>query len=367
MRKHLRLTSTAWHRLLSKADAHGIDLPFKSKLSYKISSITSSALLYLQNASYADALQAANPLPPIFLLGFWRSGTTLLHELFCVNPRFGYPSTYTCMNPTHFLLSESFMPGDTKRRTVLRPMDEMKYSWASPQEDEFALLSLGAPSPYEALLLPSLMLDPPSLLDLHTSSPNEVAQWKNSLLLFLRLLTVQQNKPIILKSPPHGFRLHLLSSMFPEARYVVIERNPYEVFASNLKLWRTLTDTYGMTSASMESIEAFVLAAYVLHEETIAKGSRCVPAGCLAKVRYEDLVAEPVKQIARLYAELGLDEFESVRPKVETHALRVAGHVRNHFLLTDSQKARVEGAWGQLIHAKNYKWDERFVKLMNDS
>src|SRR5271165_4013636 len=32
--------------------------------------------------------------PPIFILGHWRTGTTLLHELLVLDPRFGYPSTY---------------------------------------------------------------------------------------------------------------------------------------------------------------------------------------------------------------------------------------------------------------------------------
>ena len=39
-------------------------------------------------------------------------------------------------------------------------MDNMQYSWTSPQEDEFALLCMGAPSAYESLLVPSLMADP---------------------------------------------------------------------------------------------------------------------------------------------------------------------------------------------------------------
>ena len=32
--------------------------------------------------------------PPIFIVAFWRSGTTLLHNLLCQNPEFAFVSTF---------------------------------------------------------------------------------------------------------------------------------------------------------------------------------------------------------------------------------------------------------------------------------
>jgi len=227
------------------------------------------------------------------------------------------------------------------------------------------VLALGAPSPYEALLLPSLMSNPRSLLDPRERPKEDQQRWREALLYFLRLLTVQQNKPMVLKSPPHGFQLAALPSLFPGARYVIIERNPYEVFASNLKLWRTLTDMYAMEPISLETIESFVLAAYLLHDEAIAEGLRQLPSQSLAaRVCYEDLVADSTQQMARLYGELALDDFESVRSRVEEYAVKVAGHTRNRFLLSANQKANVESAWGERIRDKGYAWDEQYVKLM---
>jgi hypothetical protein len=364
MTHRLRLTRPAWQRFLPKIEAAGVRLTWRTNLSYWVTGVSSSILLRLQHASHAEAIKTADPLAPIFILGFWRSGTTLLHEFFCRDPRFGFPSTYACMNPVHFLLTESLVREQTKQRPVRRAMDNMSYSWSSPQEDEFALLALGAPSPYEALLLPSLMCNPQSLLDPRERSKEHQHRWEAALAYFLRLLTVQQNKPMVLKSPPHGFQLPALPSLFPEARYVIIERNPYEVFASNLRLWRTLTDLYALESISLETIESFVLAAYLLHDEAIAEGLRQLPPQSFAaSVRYEDLVADPTQQIARLYGELGLDDFESVRSQVEEHAVSVADHKRNHFLLSADQKAKVESAWGELIQDKGYAWDDRYVKL----
>ena len=42
---------------------------------------------------------------PIFVIGHWRSGTTLLHELLVLDERHTYSNTYDCFCPNHFLLT----------------------------------------------------------------------------------------------------------------------------------------------------------------------------------------------------------------------------------------------------------------------
>jgi hypothetical protein len=296
-------------------------------------------------------------------MGFWRSGTTFLHELFCCDSRFGFPSTYACLNPSHFLLAERVISAQAARQETRRPMDAMQYSWGSPQEDEFALLALGAPSPYEALLVPSLMRNARLLVDLRLRPVEEQERWAEAMKYFIRLLTIQQRKPMVLKSPPHGFRLHMLPTLFPESRYVVIERNPFEVFASNLKLWQTLLKMYSLESFSSRDIEAFILSAYLLHEESIKNGEQVLQPGSLARVRYEDLVENPIREMARLYEELKLGDFETVRPRIELHLASVAGHTRNSFRLAVAQRQRVEEAWGTTLDNKGYSWPEERISL----
>jgi hypothetical protein len=355
-KQRLRLSFAGWRCLRTKMDARSIAASPRTLLQYFIAGLSNSLLAKLQNLSHSEALQKIQVPPPIFLLGFWRSGTTFLHELFCCDARFGFPSTYACLNPAYFLLSERWVRERAGQEQSQRPMDNMLYSWISPQEDEFALLCLGAPSPYEALLAPSLMRDPRSLVDLGSRPRADQDRWQQTLQLFLRLLTVQQGKPMLLKSPPHGFRMPLLPVLFPQARFVIIERNPYEVFASNLKLWRTLLDRYSLESWTPQQIEDFVLAAYLIHEEAIAKGIRHLSPGALSRVRYEDLVANPLDEMQRMYSELELGEFDAARPRLEQHIAKVSTHIRNRFVLSAEQKGVVDERWGQLIREKGYDW-----------
>lgn len=363
MTRRLRLSLDAWRRLAPKVDRDRSQLRSRSSLAYWMSGVVHSFLFRLQNASHAGALKAAVPLPPIFVLGFWRSGTTLLHELLCQDPQFGFPSTYACMNPSHFLITETWVSRRKVREQTTRPMDSMSYSWASPQEDEFALFALGAPSPYESLIVPSLMREPKALVDLRQHSSAEQKVWGEALRRFLLLLTVQQGKTMVFKSPPHGFKLPLLLSMFPQARYIIIERNPYEVFVSNLKLWRTLLNLYAVESSFSDEIEQFVLAAYLMHEEAIAEGTSRTVANRFARVRYEDLTTDPIGQMERLYRELELSNFDRVRASLEKYVAGAAGYARNHFALSPMQKARVEDSWGSVIKAKGYSWPDQYLSL----
>ena len=361
--RRLRLSLGGWQRLVRQIDSRSTRVSFPTAAAYWLSGAANSLLSRIQHASHADKIRTVVPAPPLFLLGFWRSGTTFLHELFCCDTRFGFASTYACMNPSHFLLTEKWAQQRATQQSY-RPMDNMLYSWASPQEDEFALFATGAPSAYEAVIFPSLMRNARLLLDVRQRSPEELNRWKDSLQYLLRLLTVQQQgQTMVLKSPPHGFRLPILPQLFPLARYVILERNPYEVFASNLKLWHSLIDLYGVEPASQEEIETFVLAAYVLHEDAIAEGVRDIDPRLIARVRYEALIADPVRQMALLYEQLDLKDFAAAQPNIERHIASVAYHKRNRFRVSPTQKQRVDAFWGPLIRGKGYVWPDDHVTL----
>jgi omega-hydroxy-beta-dihydromenaquinone-9 sulfotransferase len=360
-KRRLRLSRAAWQQLSHRIDARS-RVPRYARLSYGLAGIGHSALFRVQHARYEDQIKSIELLPPIFLLGFWRSGTTLLHELFCCDPHFGFPSTYACLNPSHFLLTEAWQRRQPQS-IARRPMDDMPYSWISPQEDEFALLAMGARSPYEALIFPSLLREAHALLDLRNFPREEQQRWGETLQYFLRLMTIQQPKRMVLKSPPHGFRLPSLMRLFPSACYVIIERNPYEIFASNLRLWNTLLDLYSLEQVSPSEIEAFVLTAYRLHEEIVLDAVRQREAPAIARVRFEDLVDRPLPEMERLYSELGLGPFDRARSKLEEYVARVAGHKRNSFRVSPSQKERVDAAWGEWIQKKGYGFSDQYVTV----
>src|SRR4030095_4005713 len=116
---------------------------------------------------------------PLFIIGHWRSGTTLLHELLTLDQRHTYPTTYECFFPNHFLLTEWYFTRLFRFAVPSRrPMDNMSMSWDRPQEDAFGLCNLGQPSPYLTIAFPNCRPQYPAYFDLEDVPPEALHRWK---------------------------------------------------------------------------------------------------------------------------------------------------------------------------------------------
>ena len=71
-----------------------------------------------------------------------------------------------------------------------------------------------------------------------------------------------------------------------------------------------------------------------------------VPGARRAEVRFQDLNADPMAALSGLYAALGWDGFESVRPAVEAYHSSLRGFKMNeHKPLSVEAKAVVRSRW----------------------
>ena len=247
-------------------------------------------------------LAQANYRNAVVVLGYWRSGTTLLHELLCLDARYTYPTTHACMNPHHFLFTEAsaLARGGSSRQ---RPMDEMEVQAGSPQEDEFALLSLGARSPYEALLIPTILPEALKLTDPRDLSSRDEERWREVFLSFLAGVSVRgMGRPMILKSPTHGCSHRQLRELLPDARFVVIARDPLTSFESVVRMWRKMFETYAIGPIPPEDdIREAVIADRPRFEAKLASRTTDLPKNRFTTITYESLVANPVEVIEQLY------------------------------------------------------------------
>ena len=214
-----------------------------------MSTPVNSALAALQQMLHGRRIRSlAIDKAPIFILGHWRSGTTLLHELLVLDERHTYPNTYACYTPRHFLVSRYLVPWWLKfLMPARRPMDNMKVGWNRPQEDEFAMCNMGVPSPYLAFAFPNIPNIGSAYFDLKKISPAELAEWKQAFVYFLKCVTLAGGgRRVVLKTPLHTCRVDLLREIFPDARFVHIVRDPYVIFPSTVRTWQRLSEDEGL-------------------------------------------------------------------------------------------------------------------------
>jgi omega-hydroxy-beta-dihydromenaquinone-9 sulfotransferase len=292
---------------------------------------------------------------PIFVIGHWRSGTTLLHELLVRDPRHTYPDTYACFAPTHFLLSGWWMkPCLQILMPTRRPIDNMPAGWDHPQEDEFALCNMGLPSPYLTVAFPKNPPQCQEYLDMRGVPERAVNRWKDTFLWFLKCITLQNPKRIVLKSPPHTARIRTLLEMFPNAKFVHIVRDPYVIFPSTVNLWKRLYQDQGLQIPTNENLEDHVFTTLTRMYEAFDADRELLAPGQFSEVRYEQFVADPLGEMKRIYEELNLDHFELARPGVEAYLASQKGYKTNRYQTSPEKQAEIARRWSKYVERYGY-------------
>ena len=317
-------------------------------------------LRWIQQAIYGHKIARTEIREaPIFIIGHWRTGTTYLHELLILDERHGFPTTYECFEPNHFLLTERFFARWLRfLMPSRRPMDNMRAGWERPQEDEFALCLLGQPSPYLTIAFPNRAVQFPEYLDLEGISPSALASWKSGFFRYLQTLTYRKAKRLILKSPAHSCRIRVLLELFPEARFIHIVRDPYVVFPSTVNLWKSLYGSHGLQRPNYLGLEEQVFVTFNRLYERLEEGRELVDPSRFFELRYEDLVRDPVGQMRSLYAHLDLGRFEEYLPRLEAFLAGTAGYETNRYALPSETSNEITKRWGDVIRRYGYPLEE---------
>ncbi len=293
--------------------------------------------------------------PPVFIIGHWRSGTTFLHELMVLDDRFTYPTTYQCFAPQHFLTSEWLIANYLGfLLPKQRPMDNVRTGWQRPQEDEFALLAMGIRTPYRRMAFPNRPAPDQEYLNMEGIPAQKLAKWREGLTEFVKTLTFQHPKRVILKSPTHTGRLEVLSQMFPGAKFVHIARHPFSLFPSTRRLWHSLDRVQGLQFPRNERLDELVFDSFDrMYRGFDAQRSR-VPDDCLFELRYEDLVQDPVGKLSELYEKLQLGDFEHIRPAVQRYVDAQKDYQTNIHELEPELEAELRRRWSTYFERYGY-------------
>jgi hypothetical protein len=316
-----------------------------------------TVLMLLQQAFFFRRLRGAELHgPPVFVVGHWRSGTTLLHELLVLDERLSSPSTFQCFAPSHFLVSEWFFRRFA--RWLLpekRPIDNMVAGWERPQEDEFALLNLGLPSPYRRIAFPNEGPVDMDYLDLDRISDADRRRWLDALRRFLCNVSIATGRPLVIKSPTHTGRVGQLAKEFPEAKFIHITRDPRSLFPSTCRLWRGLDNVQALQLPNDDRIEDYVIEClkqmYAAHHAQRPS----IDPNRVIDIRFEDLTADPVGTLRTIYETLRLSDFDSVQAVVEQWAEREhRSYQRNLHQLSQENEARIRHEWRDYFERYGY-------------
>jgi len=326
---------SAWTRALREEAA----LAASGRLAARLEARRAIATLgRLHAAEAADPSILDEPIPaPIFITGMPRSGTTFLHRLLALDPANRVPSCWETLLP--------YPPRRGRDRRRQRVEREFR-AFLRLAPELSSLHPLAADLPQEctaitALVFRSLRYDtthrvPGYRAWLDASAHGEAYRFHRRFLQHLQRAGGGPRRRWVLKSPDHLFALDAIRAVYPDARLVVVHRDPLRVLPSVARLTEVLRAPF------TRALDPAEIGRQVSRDwldgarRMIALGASW-PADRVLHLHHADVTDRPVGTVERLYDFLGCDVPDDARSRIATFLSRHprGGYGANSYRLAD--------------------------------
>ena len=356
---HLFATSTlgVWTRLIREHG--GVPPKYWGRLAGILAtSVATAPLRAAERLRYGRVVaRTAIDRAPVFIQGFARSGTTHLHNLLGHDPDLGYVSTFQAFASPFFLISRGWLERVVAgRMPAQRPIDDMAVALDLPQEEELALAALTPLSAVHLLTFPSRPRRITERMGAMRLSKAELAEWERCFLEVLRKATLAfGGRRLVLKTAANLGRTSLLLRLFPGAKFVFVVRNPYIVFLSAMKLFQMMVPLYQLQPVDWDEVRAALLANYADVTRRYMRDRAAIPEGNLVELRFEDIEADALGSLERVYSELGLPNWERTRTQVADYLETLHGYRKNRYRIDGSTIDLVDRNWGFAVEEWGYQ------------
>lgn len=295
------------------------------------------------------------PSRPVFIIGHWRTGSTFLHQLMIQDDNFVSPSVFQVTVPDCFVSIEKYYkPVMRKVMGSRRPMDNVRFGPDAPQEDEFALFRMTLNSPLQSVIFPKtnryFLLENDNMI----CDNSKITRWEKSLLFFCKKLCMGNNRQLLIKSPFHSMRINILNKLFPDAVFIHIFRNPYDVVPSTIRMWDIIARQNCLNNKWEKPSTREVVSLLKKMINTINRELKLLESNRYTVVKYEDLEASPVEEIKRIYRHLNLSFTQELEEKIGKFLDEEKDFQKNTHQLSESDKAIIYEEMSEFMVQNNY-------------
>ena len=292
---------------------------------------------------------------PVFIIGHWRSGTTHIHNLLSMAPGFFYQNKYQNFFSDNFLTTEDyFKPVLSRMMNSTSPVKSWKSNISktmdmdTPSESDTALISEISEYTYHwGHLFPKAWKQYfDKYLFLENISEQELNEWKQTYRHLLNKVYLKNDKGnLLIKNPGDTARIKYLLGLFPNAKFIFIHRNPYDVFYSNLKLWSSVLDTVALQKISGKEKKDIVLNVYRKLHQNYLDQKQLLGTNQLVEVSYNDIIGAPVETLHQIYEKLELTGYDEALPYFKSYIKATNSWYRSDYNKYPEDIAEINKQW----------------------
>ena len=264
------------------------------------------------------------------------------------SPAFGHISPLASGLPDEILtLGSWFAPQLERALPEDRHVDKVAVTPDSPQEDEIPLANQQNLSVFHAVYFPrhfQKLFDQSVFFE--GCSEEDITTWTRLVKSFAEKIQLHQGgRRLLIKNPVYTGRIARLRAIWPDAKFIHIRRNPYEVFTSTKTYYKKLLPDLAFQSFDHIDLDRFVANTFVKLMDAYQAQARDLPDDVLTEVSYERLRADPLPVLSDIYATLDLDGWEETQPRVEAYLETIADYRTNAYKISDADKQTVDREW----------------------
>jgi hypothetical protein len=267
---------------------------------------------------------------PIVVTGLGRSGTTLMHELLACDPDNRPPLLWELLHTVPYEDASGDLCDDE-----IKLMDEIVPAFTAMHEN-------GGRLPTECIFAFAHQFSTDMFTGLYNVSEYTVWRsgqdqapiydWHKRHLQTLQWVTERPTTRWVVKAPSHLSEMPLLFKTYPDARVVLMHRDPLRVIGSLSDLMATLHYMHSEYVDHGVMVEFMAMGLeHQMDHVAAERDAGAFPNDQIADVIYKDLVADPIGIIEGLYAGWELPVSEEFRTALKRylaarHTARTPGH-----------------------------------------
>ncbi len=295
--------------------------------------------------------------PPLFILGFWRSGTTYLQNLLCEDEQFSYLNCITSYTNSVCISLKPIVTAFMKKYAAdFRFMDNMESKLDSPCEEEFAVANQTTKSLIHMSSFPQNFEKYQTFAFTQSLTPKERKKWRKDYeKVIKKVYFINKQKPLLLKSPDNTCHAKELAQMFPESKFIYIYRNPYQVICSFKHTITKMMEHFSLQEIPPEeAIEDFVINLYWQTMEQFRKDKIYLKEK-LIEIKYEDFIQTPMNDLEKIYAQFSLPHFEKAKLQFQNLIHCQKNYKTNQYEISERLKTKIQTKLKEIFEEYGYQ------------